>query len=126
MFKGLSAFGSLLKQAQQMGQRMRDMNEELRRRRVTGTAGGEMVEVEVNGLLEVLHCRIQPQLLNAADQELLEDLVVAATNQALGKARQLAAEAMKELGGGLEVPPGMVDMLHKLLGEQGPPEGTPA
>jgi DNA-binding YbaB/EbfC family protein len=126
MFKGLSAFGSLLKQAQQMGQRMHDMNEELRKRRVTGTAGGEMVEVEVNGLLEVLRCRIQPQLLNSADQELLEDLVVAATNQALAKARQHAAEAMKELGGGLEVPPGMEDLLHKLLGDQGSHEGTTA
>jgi DNA-binding YbaB/EbfC family protein len=123
MFKGLSAFSSIIKQAQQMGQRMRELNDELRKRRVTGTAGGEMVEVEVNGLLEVLRCQIQPQLLNPSDRELLEELVVAATNQALAKARQLSAEAMKELGGGLEVP-GLEDMLGKLLGDQGPQAGT--
>lgn len=123
MFKGLSALGSLLKQAQQMGQRMRELNEELRKRRATGTAGGEMVEVEVNGLMEVLRCRIQPQLLNPADRELLEDLVTAATNQALAKARDLSADAMKELGGGMEVP-GLEDAMRKLLGDQGPQEGT--
>jgi len=123
MFKGLSAFGSLLKQAQQMGQRMRELNEELRKRRVTGTAGGEMVEVEVNGLLEVLRCRIQPQLMNPSDRELLEDLVTAATNQALAKARELSAEALKDLGGGMEVP-GLEDAMRKLMDEQGPHQGT--
>jgi DNA-binding YbaB/EbfC family protein len=122
MFKGLSAFGSLLKQAQQMGQRMQELNEELRKRRVTGTAGGEMVEVEANGLLEILQCRIQPQLMTPADRELLEDLITAATNQALAKARQLSTEALKELGGGLEVP-GLDEAMRKLMGDQGPPGG---
>lgn len=126
MFKGLSAFGSLLKQAQQMGQRMQELNEELRKRRVTGTAGGEMVEVEANGLLEILACRIQPQLLNPSERELLEDLVTAATNQALAKARQLSAEALKDLGGGMEVPPGLDEAMRKLLGDQGPLGGNTA
>lgn len=120
MFKGFSAFGSLLKQAQQMGDRIRELNDELRKRRVTGAAGGEMVEVEVNGMLEVLRCRIQPQLMNESDRELLEDLVAAATNQALSKARQLYAEALKDLGGGLEVP-GLEEAMRKLTGDQGPP-----
>lgn len=123
MFKGLPNLGSLLKQAQQMGDRMRELNEGLRKRRATGAAGGEMVEVEVNGLLEVLQCRIQPQLLNAADKELLEDLVTAATNQALAKARQLYAEALKDLGGGMEVP-GLEEAMRKLMGDQEPPSSS--
>lgn len=105
----------MLKQAQQVGERMQKLTEELKSRRVTGTAGGEMVEVEVNGLQEVLRCRIHPQLLADGDQELLEDLITAAVNQALLKARQLHADAMKEVTGGLEVP-GLADGLSKLLG----------
>ena len=123
MFKGLAAFGSLLKQAQQMGDRIRELNEELRKRRVTGAAGGEMVEVEVNGMLEVLRCRIHAQLMNESDRDLLEDLVAAATNQALSKARQLYAEALKDLGGGIEVP-GLEEAMRKLVGDQGPPGET--
>lgn len=120
MFEGFSAFGSLLKQAQQMGDRLRELNEQLRKRRVTGVSGGEMVEVEANGMLEVLRCRIKPEMMNEADRELLEDLVTAATNQALSKARQLYGEALKDLGGGMEVP-GLDEAMRKLMGDQGPP-----
>ena len=60
MFKGLANFGALLKQAQQIGGQMGQITEEMRKRRVIGTAGGGMVEIEVNGLMEVLHCRIDP------------------------------------------------------------------
>jgi nucleoid-associated protein EbfC len=123
MFKGFSAFGSLLKQAQQMGDRLRELNDELRKRRVTGTAGGDMVEIEVNGMLEVLRCRIKPELMTESDRELLEDLLTAATNQALSKARQLYGEALKDLGGGIDVP-GLDEAMRKLMGDQGPPKET--
>ena len=56
MFKGLANLGALLKQAQQIGGQMSKLTDELKGRRTTGTAGGGMVEIEVNGLLEVLHC----------------------------------------------------------------------
>jgi hypothetical protein len=115
MFKGLGGLGALIKQAQQMGGKMQQLNEELKQRRVKGIAGGEMVEVEVNGLLEVLHCRVSEQLIREGDRELIEDLVVAATNQAIGKAKQQHAESMKQLTGGLELP-GMEEALSKLLG----------
>ena len=65
----------------------------MKNRRATGTAGGGMVEIEVNGLLEVLRCRIDPQLFAQGDRELVEDLVVAAMNQAVAKGKQLHAEA---------------------------------
>ena len=115
MFKGIGNLGSLLKTAQEMGQRMQKLNDELKIRRATGTAGGEMVEVQVNGLQEVLRVRIHPQLLADGDKELLEDLVTAAVNQALQKARQLHADALKDVTGGLEVP-GLAEGLAKFMG----------
>ena len=92
MFKGLSNLGNLLKQAQQFGGQMEKLTEEMKTRRATGTAGGGMVEVEINGLLEVLRCRVDPQLFAQGDRELVEDLVVAAVNQAVAKAKQLHAD----------------------------------
>ncbi len=121
MFQGLGNLGniaSLIKQAQQISGRIQDMNEDLRRRHVTGSAGGGMIEVDANGLQEITACRIDPQLVEQGDKELLEDLVVAATNQALTKSRELQAEAMREAAGGLELP-GLDEALARLTG-QGP------
>ena len=128
MFKGLSSLGSLIKQAQQIGGQMKEINAELKKRRATGTAGGGMVEIEVNGTMEVLKCHIDEQLSAQDDRELIEDLVVAAANQAIAKARQLHAEAVKELTGGLQVP-GLQEALAKLTntpdpGEPGPVDET--
>jgi len=119
VFKGLGGLGVLLKQAQQIGGRMQGLTEELKGRRATGSAGGGMVEVEVNGLMEVLRCRIDEQLINRGDRELLEDLLVTAVNQAGVKAKQLHAEAVKTLTGDLEVP-GLDDALGKFLGGNQP------
>ncbi len=79
--------------------------------RPTGSAGGGLVEVEVNGLSEVLNCRIDPSFDAAADREMLEDLVAAAVNQALEKAKQLHAEAIKSLAGNM---PGLEEAMGKL------------
>lgn len=121
MFKKLSNLASLIKQAQQIGGQMQNLSEELKERRTTGTAGGGMVEIEVNGLLEVLQCRIDEQLVAQGDRELIEDLVAAAMNQAVSKGKQLHAEAMKELTGGLELP-GLQEALNKVTGQEGPQE----
>ena len=115
MFKGLSSLGAMLKQAQQFGGQMEKIAEEMKTRRATGTAGGGMVEVEVNGLLEVLRCRIDPQLFAQGDREMLEDLVAAAMNQAVSKGKQLHAAALKDLTGGLQLP-GLQEALEKLTG----------
>lgn len=120
MFKGLGNLGAILKQAQEIGGRMKGLNEELRNRRVTASAGGGMVEVEVNGLMEASRCRVDPQLLAQGDCELLEDLIVAAVNQAVTKARELHAEAVRSMTGGMDIP-GLDQALGKLLGD-GPPE----
>ena len=121
MFKGLSNLGAMLKQAQQFGGQMEKLADEMKTRRATGTAGGGMVEIEVNGLLEVLRCRIDPQLFAQGDRELVEDLVLAAINQAVAKGQQLHAEAVKDLTGGLQLP-GLQEALEKLTGS---PPSTP-
>jgi DNA-binding YbaB/EbfC family protein len=115
MFKGLSNLGTILKQAQQIGGQMNKLSEEMKNRRVTGNSGGGMVEIEVNGLMEVLRCKIDPQLLAQGDREFLEDLVVAAVNQAISKGKQMHAEAMRELTGGIPLP-GLEEALGKFTG----------
>ena len=121
MFKGLSNLGSLIKQARQIGGQMQELNEELKKLRATGTAGGGMVEIEVSGVLEVLRCRIDPQLIARGDRELIEDLVAAAVNQAMAKAKQLHAESIKELTGGLQLP-GLQEALAKVTNTEQPRE----
>ena len=104
MFKGLANLGSLMKQAQEMGGKMKELQEELKSRRTTGSAGGGMVEVEINGANEILSCKIDDALISGGDRELLEDMVVTATNQAIAKAKAMHAEAMQSLTGGLNLP----------------------
>lgn len=113
MFKGLSNFTSILKQAQQLGGQMQELNDQLKTKRTTGTAGGGMVEVEINGVLEVLKCQIDEQLVQQGDRELIEDLTVAAVNQAVQKAKQMHAESLRELTGGLQLP-GLEEALAKI------------
>ncbi|NUQ62810.1 MAG: YbaB/EbfC family nucleoid-associated protein [Pirellulales bacterium] len=104
VFKGLANLGSLVQHAREIGAKMQGLAGELRGRRVTGTAGGGMVEVEVNGLMEVLRCRIDEQLVAQGDCELLEDLVASAVNQAIAKGKQLHADTMRSMTGGMELP----------------------
>ena len=115
MFKGLANLGALLKQAQQIGGQMDKLSEEMKNRRTSGSAGGGMVEIEVNGLLEATACRIDPAVFAQGDRELVEDLVLAAINQAVGKAKQLHAEALWGLTGDLPLP-GLDEVLQKFAG----------
>ena len=115
MFKNLAGLGSILRHAQQLGGQLKNLSEELKQRRATGSAGGGMVEVEVNGMLEVLRCTIDEQLASQNDRELLEDLIVAAVNQAIVKGKQLHAEAMKGLTGGIELP-GLNEAIARVTG----------
>jgi nucleoid-associated protein EbfC len=124
VFKGIANLGALLKQAQQIGGQMGQITEEMRKLRVTGSAGGGMVEIEVNGLMEVLRCRIDPKLVTQNDRELLEDLVAAAVNQAISKGKQTHADTLRNLTGGLPLPEMLQDALAKFGGteieERGP------
>jgi DNA-binding YbaB/EbfC family protein len=115
VFKGIGNLMSLMKQAQGLGGRLESVSNELKAKRATGSAGGGLVEFEVNGLGEVLECRIDPSLVAKGDREMLEDLVAAAANDAAVKARALHAEAVQGIAGGMALP-GLDDALAKLSG----------
>ncbi|MBN2218473.1 MAG: YbaB/EbfC family nucleoid-associated protein [Pirellulales bacterium] len=104
-----------------MGGRLQELNEQLKNQRATGSAGGGMVEVEVNGLAEMLHCRIEEKLIAQGDRELIEDLVVTAVNQAVAKTKQMHAENVQSLTGGLNLP-GLDEAMEKFLGPHQPDE----
>lgn len=107
MFKGLgnlANLGNLMKQAQEMGDKMQQLTQELKTERVTGSAGAGMVEVEANGIGEILAVRIDSALFAKQDREMVEDLLPAAINSALQKAKELHAEQMQSLTGGLNLP----------------------
>jgi nucleoid-associated protein EbfC len=115
MFQGLGNLGAIWKQASQLGGQLKKLEGELKNRRTTGTAGGGMVEIEINGALEVLRCKIDPQLVAQGDRELLEDLLVAAVNQAVAKGKELHSAALREITGGMQLP-GMQEALEKISG----------
>lgn len=104
MFKSLGSFTTLLRQANSMGGKMKEINEQLKNQRAEGAAGGGMVSVEVNGLGDVLQVKIDPTLIASGDREMIEDLCTAATNQAIGKSRQLHAEAMQSITKDINIP----------------------
>jgi len=118
MFKGLGDIGNIMKQAQEMGGKVEQLNEQMKTKRVTGSAGAGMVEVEANGLGEVLAVRIDPTLFEKQDRELLEDLLPAAINAAREKSQALHAEQMQTLTGGMNLP-GMGELLGQLGGNPG-------
>jgi DNA-binding YbaB/EbfC family protein len=104
MFKNLANLGSLMRQAQEMGGKMQEVSDRLKSQKVVATAGGGMVEVEMNGLGQMLRLVIEPELVEKNEREMLEDLIPAAVNDAIQKAKQLHVEEMKSLTNGLELP----------------------
>ena len=96
--------GNLFKQAQQMQQKMVKMQEELAQRTVEASVGGGMVSVTVNGKNEVLRLKIEPQVVDPDDIEMLEDLVLAGVNEALRKSQEMISEEMSKLTGGMKIP----------------------
>ena len=112
MFDQLKNLGSMMQQAKQMQSRMAEVKEKVAEMRVEGIAGGEMVRVEATGDLRIIGVHIDPSLLETGDREMLEELVSSATNQALQKAKEAAANAMQEVAGGMDIP-GLRDAMSK-------------
>jgi hypothetical protein len=94
----------LLRQFQKMQGDIKKIQKEIAKEKVTGSSGGGMVEVTINGKLEVIDIEIEKKLLEEKDVEMLEDLILAAVNKAILKAQQLAKEKMGQLAGGLNIP----------------------
>jgi hypothetical protein len=101
MVKGL---GDIMKQMQKMQAKMEEIQKGLEEKQVEGSVGGGMVKVIVNGKQEILSVKIEKEVVNPNDVEMLEDLIVAAINQAREKAQELQAEEMSKLTGGIKIP----------------------
>jgi nucleoid-associated protein EbfC len=107
MGKGFD-LGGLFRQAQQLQEKIANVQQELAERTVEASAGGGMVSAVVNGKLEVVKIRIEPSLLEKPDAELLQDLIVAAVNEGIRAAQKMLSDEMGKLTGGLGIKlPGM-------------------
>ncbi len=95
---------NLMKQAQQMQKRMFELQQELAKQNVEATVGGGMVKAVVNGQQELISLDIAPEVIDPDDVELLEDLIVAAVNEARDRAHELMTEEMEKLTGGIKLP----------------------
>ncbi len=100
MIKGLDIMGPI----KTLQEKMAKVQEELEQRTVEGSSGGGMVTVVVNGKLEVIDLKIDPQVVNPEDVSMLEDLIIAAVNEALRRAQEIMAEELSKLAGGLNIP----------------------
>ena len=97
----------MMKQAQQMQSKMAEMQASMETIEVTGSSGGGLIKVTLNGKSEVKGIKIDPSLLDANEIEILEDLITAAFNDAKTKVETLMQEEMAKVTGGLKLPPGM-------------------
>jgi DNA-binding YbaB/EbfC family protein len=98
--------GQMMKQAQEMQARMQALQERLELEEVSGASGGGMVSVVLNGKGVLRRIKIDPSLVAPDDVEMLEDLIVAAFNDAKAKVEAMVSEKMSELTGGIQLPPG--------------------
>jgi DNA-binding YbaB/EbfC family protein len=94
----------MMKEAQRLQQQMVALQEEIGKKKVDATAGGGMVTVEANGKQELLSIKIDPEVINRDDAQMLEDLVLAACNEALRKSRELVQQELGKLTGGMKIP----------------------
>ena len=97
-------FGNIMKQAQKLQAQMLKVQEELAQKTVESSVGGGMVKAVANGKQELVSIKIEPEVIDKDDAELLEDLVLSAVNDALKKAQEMVSEEMGKLTGGLNIP----------------------
>ena len=97
----MKGLGNLVKEAQKLQAQLEALKEEVAKRKVDASAGGGMVTVEVNGNQEVLAIKIDREVISPDDPQMLEDLVLAAVNEGLRKAREMVAGEMAKLTGGM-------------------------
>ncbi len=97
-------FGNIMKQAKKMQERIASIQAELESKTVEATAGGGMVTVVVNGKFELLSLKIDKEVVNPADVDMLEDLIVAAVNEGIRKAQEMATAEMSKITGGFNIP----------------------
>jgi len=100
----VKGFGNIMKEAQKLQAQMEQLQAEVAKKKVEATAGGGMVTVEANGRQEILSIKIDREVVNPEDTQMLEDLVLAACNEALRKSREMVQAEMGKLTAGLKIP----------------------
>jgi DNA-binding YbaB/EbfC family protein len=100
----MKGLGKMMKQAQQLQSKMLKLQEELAERTVETSSGGGMVKVVANGKQQLVSIQIEQEVVDPDDVEMLQDLVLAAVNDALNKAQEMASEEMSKLTGGMNIP----------------------
>ena len=103
-FPGMGNMNNLMKQAQMLQKQMAEMQEEISNTVFEGNANGDLVVAQVNGKKELLSLKIKPEVVDPDDVEMLEDLVLAATNEALRGAEEMVAKEMSKITGGMNIP----------------------
>ncbi len=93
-----------MKQAQKIQAQIAKVQEELAQKTIEASAGGGMIIVVVNGKQEIVSIKIEPEVIDAKDIEMLQDLVIAAVNEALRKSQEMVSEEMRKITGGLQIP----------------------
>lgn len=106
--KNLGGLGDLMKNAREMQEKMKQVQEELARKTVTADAGAGMVQATVNGRLELVKLRIDKDKIDPTDTELLEDVVTAAVAAAQRKAAEMMQQEMQKMAGEMGIPPGLL------------------
>lgn len=108
--KGLGNFSNianLMKQAQNIQQKLGELKEELEREEISASSGGGMVTVTMNGKQKITAIKIDPTVVNAEDISMLEDLILVAVNEAQDRVQAMVKERMTSLTGGIPLPPGL-------------------
>ena len=100
----MKGMGNMMKQAQQLQSKMMKLQEELADKTVESSSGGGMVKVTANGRQQILSIQIENEVVDPDDVEMLQDLVLAAINDALAKAQEMVSSEMGKLTGGLNIP----------------------
>lgn len=100
----LGNMNKMMKQVQQMQAQMAKLQEELAERQVETTVGGGVIQVIASGKMEIISIKIKPEAVDPGDVEMLEDMVVAAVNEALRKAQEMVNSEMAKITGGIKVP----------------------
>ncbi|MBI3584024.1 MAG: YbaB/EbfC family nucleoid-associated protein [Nitrospinae bacterium] len=100
----MTNIGNIMKQAQKVQERIAEVQRELINKKVEASSGGGMVTVTANGRQEILSVKIDPSVVNMQDVEMLEDLVLAAVNEALRKSQEIITEEMSKVTGGIKIP----------------------
>ncbi|MEW6001810.1 MAG: YbaB/EbfC family nucleoid-associated protein [Nitrospirota bacterium] len=109
-------FGDIMREVQKLQTEMAKIQEEAKKKTVEATAGGGMVTAVANGAGELLSIRIEKEVVNPDDIEMLQDLIIAAANEALRRAQEMVTSEMSKLTGGLQLP-GLLGGLGNILGK---------